>query len=254
MTVAELVAKLGIDIDRQSWDKAEKGFDKLKSAAEGVVEALAIHKIKEGIDRMIEGTVESAHNVELLSQQLGISTDKVQEMAYAVKSIGEGGLAMSLRQLANHAQNAARKGGEAGIVFSRLGVNLHGANGQLLPAELQALSLGNQQRVQLAAALVFGPDVLVLAASAVRPLPHGGADGGERRAGLAGGPRSGANARIYRRPDLARGPDVLQRGGLPRRAGAVHGCLPWVTLAGGYSMLRPCRAAAIGGGIRCRLV
>ena len=29
-------------------------------------------------------------------------------------------------------------------------------------AELQALSLGNQQRVQLAAALVFGPDVLVL--------------------------------------------------------------------------------------------
>src|SRR5664280_2552990 len=29
-------------------------------------------------------------------------------------------------------------------------------------AELQALSLGNQQRVQLAAALVFGPDVLML--------------------------------------------------------------------------------------------
>ena len=29
-------------------------------------------------------------------------------------------------------------------------------------AELQALSLGNQQRVQLAAALIFGPDVLVL--------------------------------------------------------------------------------------------
>ena len=29
-------------------------------------------------------------------------------------------------------------------------------------AELQALSLGNQQRVQLAAALVFGPDMLVL--------------------------------------------------------------------------------------------
>jgi ABC-2 type transport system ATP-binding protein len=29
-------------------------------------------------------------------------------------------------------------------------------------AELQALSLGNQQRVQLAAALVFGPDLLVL--------------------------------------------------------------------------------------------
>ena len=29
-------------------------------------------------------------------------------------------------------------------------------------ADLQALSLGNQQRVQLAAALVFGPDVLVL--------------------------------------------------------------------------------------------
>jgi ABC-2 type transport system ATP-binding protein len=29
-------------------------------------------------------------------------------------------------------------------------------------AELQALSLGNQQRVQLASALVFGPDVLVL--------------------------------------------------------------------------------------------
>ena len=29
-------------------------------------------------------------------------------------------------------------------------------------AELQALSLGNQQRIQLAAALVFGPDILVL--------------------------------------------------------------------------------------------
>jgi hypothetical protein len=135
MTVAELIAKLGIDIDRKSWDKAEKGFDKLKHAAEGVVEALAIHKIKEGLEHMIEGTVESAHSVELLSQQLGLSTDKVQELGFATKSMGEGGMAMSLRQLAMHANAAATKGGEAGAVFSRLGVSLRGANGKLLPVD-----------------------------------------------------------------------------------------------------------------------
>jgi ABC-2 type transport system ATP-binding protein len=40
---------------------------------------------------------------------------------------------------------------------------LHGMTGaDRRDAELQALSLGNQQRVQLAAALVFGPDALVL--------------------------------------------------------------------------------------------
>lgn len=94
----------------------------------------------------------------------------------------------------------------------------------------------------------------VLAAAAVRPHRHGGADGGHRRAVLARRPGGSANRGIHWWPDLARRPHLQQRRAPPRRAGALHGCVPWVTLVGRYSMFRPYRAAAIGGGIRCRLV
>ena len=94
----------------------------------------------------------------------------------------------------------------------------------------------------------------VLVAAAVRPDPHGGADGEQRRAVLAGRPGGRADRRQHRRPDLAGRPHLRQRRAAPRHAGALHGCVPWVTLVGRSSMFRPYRAAAIEGGTRCRLV
>jgi hypothetical protein len=135
MTVAELVAKLGIDMDRASWDKAQSGFDKLKHAAEGVVEALAVREIAHKLSEIVDGSIESANEVERLAAQLGITTDKVQELGFATKEIGQQGMTMALRQLSAHAYAASTKGGEAAAVFAKMGVSVRGANGQLLPAD-----------------------------------------------------------------------------------------------------------------------
>ena len=135
MTVAELVAKLGIDMDRASWDRAQGALGKLRDAAEGVVAILGVRKIVQGIDQMISGSVDAAHEVKKLSDQLGISTDRVQELGYATKAVGEYGMSMALRTMASHAYAAAHGSQEAEKTFWRLGVSIRGANGQLLPAD-----------------------------------------------------------------------------------------------------------------------
>ncbi len=86
---------------------------------------------------------------------------------------------------------------------------------------------GVPARVRRAAESDGPPGHGVLVASAVRPHPHGGADGGERRAGLAGRPGRCADHRIHRRPDLAGRPHVHQRSHAHRHPGALHGCVPW---------------------------
>ena len=82
-----------------------------------------------------------------------------------------------------------------------------------------------------------GDDHLV--APAVHPDRHGGADGGQRRAVLAGRPGSRADRGIHRRPDLASRPDVQQRRAPPRRADPLHGGIPWVVLAVGPTCSGP---------------
>ena len=135
MTVAELVAKLGLDVKREDWDRAQSTMNRLKQGAEGLVRVFAVGMIARGIKSLVEGSIAAAQDVENLSEELGISTDRVQELAFAGKSIGQEAMSTSLRQLARHAYDASTKGGEAAATFAKMGVRIRDANGQLLPTD-----------------------------------------------------------------------------------------------------------------------
>ena len=135
MTVAELVAKLGVDMDRASWDKAEKGLDRLKHAAEAVVEVLGIREIKNRLNEMIGESVERAHEVQEMSETLGLTTDRVQELAYATKEVGQAGLEMALRRISVAANEATTKGGESAAMFAHFGIKVRDANGKLFSSD-----------------------------------------------------------------------------------------------------------------------
>ena len=95
-------------------------------------------------------------------------------------------------------------------------------------ADLDLPDRGVPAHVRRAAESEWPPGHGGLAASAVRPNPHGGADGGERRAGLAGRPGGSADRRQHRRPDLARRPHLQPT---PRSTSA-RGCASWMRSVG----------------------
>jgi hypothetical protein len=100
-----------------------------------------------------------------MSERLGISTQKLQELTYAAGPLGEEGLGTGLRLLARNANEAATGNKEAAKAFRTLGVHVRDANGQLLPADqlLSQVADGMQgmtndtERVAIATQL-FGRD------------------------------------------------------------------------------------------------
>jgi len=135
MMVKELVAKLGLDFNQSDFDKADAALNGLKSAATMLVSIFAAGKIASGIKSIVSGTVDAAESVRLLSERLGVSTQKLQELTYAAGPLGEEGLANGLRYLARNAAEAGKGNTEAAKAFRTLGVHVRDANGQLLPAD-----------------------------------------------------------------------------------------------------------------------
>ena len=116
MDVAELVAILGLNIDEATWargndliEKARSGVEKIGEAHEAVgkkAEEGAKHEesfgklMKEGLEtvigyegiksitELVEGTMESAIAAKHMGQELGITTQAVQELGYAAGQSG----------------------------------------------------------------------------------------------------------------------------------------------------------------------
>jgi hypothetical protein len=136
--VAELAALLGLEIDESKWEKGHELVESLHHAVEAFVGVEAVGKLKE----MVEGTVESAVQAKHLSEQLGISTDAVQELGYAADVTGVSSEAMqgAMRHLARGLQEVQKGSGPAVEAFQELGIHAEDLKGKSLDETLGVLA------------------------------------------------------------------------------------------------------------------
>lgn len=132
-TVRELVAKLGLDFDAQSFLKAKIAFEVLHKAAEFVKEKL--EEVGEAFEHAIIGTAEHAHETELLSQQLGVGTTELQRLQYAAGQAGVDSqqLAQGMGILARQVFEATHGSFEAGKKIAEAGAHIYDAAGKVRP-------------------------------------------------------------------------------------------------------------------------
>lgn len=133
MTVTELFAKLGLDIDGASFSKADTllgGIKKGLQAAAAVAAAAGA-----AISRMVFSVSASADQIDELSQRTGVGTTALQELAHAASFSGLDvqTLAQSMGILQRNIAAAARGSTEARRAFK--GIQLKDAAGNLRSAD-----------------------------------------------------------------------------------------------------------------------
>lgn len=84
MIVADLVAKLGLKSDKQSFDKGAEFIGKIKTA----ITAFVGYKVLTQVAGLVEGVVDAGGHLADLSQQIGLSAEAIQELGYASKLAG----------------------------------------------------------------------------------------------------------------------------------------------------------------------
>jgi hypothetical protein len=133
MVVRELFARLGLKVDKHGFEAGDRLVEGVKHA----LEALLVYEGVEWLHHLIESTISAGAHLKVLSQQLGIAVEPLQELQFAAKLSGveAEAMTMGLRHLAREAMAARDGSGEAAKAFSRVGVSVTDANGKLRPAQ-----------------------------------------------------------------------------------------------------------------------
>jgi TP901 family phage tail tape measure protein len=132
-----LVAIIGLDFQKNDFDKAEQALQGVKNSLNGLVGLVAGGLIAHGFKEMVLGAVEAADAVQKTATKLGISTNALQELQYAAKlsGVNSEGLGQSLKFLSRNSAEAAHGSKEAQGAFASLGVGVTDAHGKVLPTE-----------------------------------------------------------------------------------------------------------------------
>lgn len=135
MIVRELLARLGMDVDKSAFSKAENALARIHLAFAGMKDIVTT--VKAGIDDLLEGTANRAFEAKNLSAITGISIERVQELGYAAKvtNVSTEELSHGLVHLARLTQEVANGSAEASAVFYKLGVRATDGNGKLRPLD-----------------------------------------------------------------------------------------------------------------------
>jgi len=131
MILKELLAKLGLDLDAQSFAKGQLAADALKGAL-----ALVAEVAKEVGKAMIEmtiGTVKAADHIDEVAQATGLTTDELQELAYAgsFSSLSMEDMAQSMGFLSKAIVGAAGNSKELKKVFRDLKIPVRDSGGNI---------------------------------------------------------------------------------------------------------------------------
>ena len=134
MIIRELLVKLGLDLDKKTFDGADSAIGKVKAGL-GLV-AVAAAAAGAFVTSSVEALVENAGKLNDLSQTAGVSAETLQELAYAASLAGGSleGTTAALTKLSVHMEKAAQGSVEAAQAFGRVGVRIRGADGQLQSA------------------------------------------------------------------------------------------------------------------------
>lgn len=163
-----LFVKLGFDVDEQQLKNADNRYSELKSKLELLVRGAKL--AWSAVRGLTTGVAEQAVQVKATAQQLGVTTQALQELQHAANMNESSAAAMSqgLRFLARAAAAAGRGSQEAAQSFGALGINAVDAGGKLKdPSQLM---------YEIADAFQRMPDGSQKAALAMQLLGRGGSE------------------------------------------------------------------------------
>jgi len=134
MQLAEFFAKLGLDLDAQSFAKGQLAADAIKGALGLVVDAAKA--VGKAMVDMTIGTIKAADHIDEVAQSTGLSTDELQELAYAgsFSSLSMEEMAQSIGFLSKNMEGAASGSKELKATFKELGVSVKNPDGTLRSA------------------------------------------------------------------------------------------------------------------------
>lgn len=133
MTIAELFAKLKIEIDQGSLAEVDKAIGSLKTALTG----LAVYVSADYLSGLVMSTVEAGGHIHTLAQSAGVTMGALQELGYAAQlnASSMDGMADGLGHL-SRTMAEAKAGGEAQQkTFRDMGVAYRNADGTLRATE-----------------------------------------------------------------------------------------------------------------------
>jgi hypothetical protein len=132
----ELLAVFGISVDTKELEKADdqiEGFvDGAKKAGKILLEAFAVHEVKEFVQEQIEAGAQ----LKIMSERLGTTTDELQALELAANEAGvsSDSLTTGLRLLNRHLGEAAKGTGDGAQLFKKMGIAIKDAHGIARPA------------------------------------------------------------------------------------------------------------------------
>lgn len=138
MILRELLMRLGLDVDTQSFAKGELLASSVKVALSAIAD-VARNSIE-----AIKNAVEYGDRIDEMAQSVGMSTQALQEFHYAVSFAGVGVDEFNggVMRLSNSMAAAKAGSEEASKAYSRLGVKITDSNGKLRSSEDVLMDLG----------------------------------------------------------------------------------------------------------------
>lgn len=131
--VRDIAVNLGIATDSAGWRAAIGTVDRFNAVL--TTFRIGAHLAGEALDFGLLGPIAEAEKIETLSQQTGLATDTIQELAFAAEQSNTSveTLTSGVRSLTKQAFAAANGGKEAQQAFNSLGVAFKGADGKARP-------------------------------------------------------------------------------------------------------------------------
>jgi hypothetical protein len=181
VTVEELAARLGLEVDESAFAAAHQMIKGLETGLLGLGAALVAYV--GGIQLAMRGTREQALQARWAAQMTGVSTDAIQELHFAAEAAGGSaeGLDHMLIRLSRSAFAASQGSKEAQSTFHQLGISAFDSSGKLKTSDVL---LGD-----LAEKFSKMPDGMEKTALAMRVFGRSGAEAipmlNKGRAGIA---------------------------------------------------------------------
>ena len=139
ITVRELLVKIGVEADKDTLDRFDKGLGTVKAGmADAAKGAAQLTGIMVGVGAAMLGvtitTAAAGDSARKTAQSVSVTTEEYQELAFAAKIAADATdqeLNVALKTQARNAEAASRGTGEAVEVYKMLGVEVKDASGKL---------------------------------------------------------------------------------------------------------------------------
>ena len=145
MIIREIFAKLGLQVDKQGFENAEKNFKNVLGGLASLGAGIAVFA---GTVRAAMASIERGSRLNDLNAQTGIAVDKLQGLQHAAEQTGGSleGAVQALKFLAKNSFEAANGSEEMQKAFAQAGITVRDAAGKMKAPEVLMQELGNRLR------------------------------------------------------------------------------------------------------------